>query len=197
MGFTPLSLDPSAQADESTVPRADFIKFIQASNNLPVEPIEDARIEIVAPVLKEGDYKWKGAYDGQAISFTMGDEVFKSSVLLGDVSFQHGSTIECVLNIHRKFDEVGEVVLLATRWQRSFPRSTEAPSSAQPIRDRFSAAPPDNQQLEQHPHIGADRADKSGRLPGLLRKPVAGPARAGHLMGSQRELRHWRTLHIC
>ena len=109
VGFT--ALDPSARPDESTVPRADFIKFIQTSNNLPVEPIEDARIEIVAPVLKEGDYKWKGVYDGQAISFKMGDEVFKSSVLQGDVSFQHGSTIECVLNVHRKFDEVGEVVI--------------------------------------------------------------------------------------
>lgn len=73
--------------------------------------IDGAQIEIIAPVLKAGNYQWKGIFNGEAITFSMRDEQFKSSVLLKKVSFQHGSTIQCVLNIHRKVDEVGEVVI--------------------------------------------------------------------------------------
>lgn len=111
VGFTLIPEDTTKRPAERTVPRADFVKFIQLTNRLPVDVVDGAQIEIVAPVLKEGNYQWKGIYAGQPISFAMNDEQFKSSVLLGQVSFQHGSMIECVLNIHRKFDEIGDVVV--------------------------------------------------------------------------------------
>lgn len=109
VGFTPIPEQQITAPDEKQVQRADFFKFIQLTDRLPVEVIDEATIEIVAPVLREGNYQWKGQYDDQAINFAMLDEEFRSSVLLRKVSFQHGSTIKCVLNIHRKFDEVGDV----------------------------------------------------------------------------------------
>ncbi len=109
VGFTPIGEDLKPVVDESRVKRADFSKFIQITDRLPVEVIDEATIEIVAPVLREGNYQWKGQYDDQPINFAMLDEEFKSSVLLKKVSFQHGSVIQCVLNIHRKFDEVGAI----------------------------------------------------------------------------------------
>lgn len=109
VGFTPIPESQVSAPDEKQVQRADFFKFIQLTDRLPVEVIEEAMIEIVAPVLREGNYQWKGQYENQPINFAMLDEEFKSSVLLRKVSFQHGSTIKCVLNIHRKSDEVGDV----------------------------------------------------------------------------------------
>lgn len=95
---------------EHRVERSAFPKFVLLTDKLPVEVVDSAQLEIIAPVL-EGNYQWKGAYLGVPITFAMGDEVFKSDVLTGKVSFQHGSTIECVLNIHRKVDEIGEAVI--------------------------------------------------------------------------------------
>ena len=109
VGFTPMPEQQLSPPDEQQVQRADFFKFIQLTDRLPVEVIDEATIEIVAPVLREGNYQWKGQYENQPINFAMLDEEFKSSVLLRKVSFQHGSIITCVLNIHRKFDEVGDV----------------------------------------------------------------------------------------
>jgi hypothetical protein len=96
---------------EHRVERSAFPKFVLLTDKLPVEVVDPAQLEIIAPVLKEGNYQWKGAYLGERITFAMGDEIFKSDVLTGKVSFQHGSTIECVLNIHRKVDEIGEAVI--------------------------------------------------------------------------------------
>ena len=39
----------------------------------------------------------------------MTDAEFKNAVLLEQVAFQHGSCINCVLQIHRKFNEIGEI----------------------------------------------------------------------------------------
>ena len=99
----------SAETEERYVDRSEFSKFVLFTNKPPIEVIESATIEIVAPVLKEGNYQWKGIYKGEPISFAMTDDEFKVLVLTRKVMFQHGSAIECVLNIHRKFDEVGEI----------------------------------------------------------------------------------------
>jgi hypothetical protein len=96
---------------EHRVERSAFQKFVLLTDKLPLEVVDPAQLEIIAPVLKEGKYQWNGAYLGERITFAMGDEAFKSDVLTGKVSFQHGSTIECVLNIHRKVDEIGESVI--------------------------------------------------------------------------------------
>lgn len=111
IGLTPLSKDSVPTENERFIGRAEFNKFILLTDKLPVLIIEDATIEIVAPVLKEGNYHWKGIYQGAPISFSMIDEEFKNTVLREKVSFQHGSVIECVLNVHRKFDEIGDIVI--------------------------------------------------------------------------------------
>ena len=98
-------------ANERFVPRADFKNHILLTNELPVESIESAMVEIVSPVLKGGNYHWKGVYQGKPISFAMTDAEFKNSVLRKEVSFQHGSSIECVLQVSRKLDEFGEVLI--------------------------------------------------------------------------------------
>lgn len=111
IGMAPLDRSNRPTADEKFVARTDFRKFIITTNELPVEVIEDAQIEIISPVLKEGNYRWKGVYQEIPISFSMNDAEFKHSVLREEISFQHGSFIECVLNIHRKFDEIGDIVI--------------------------------------------------------------------------------------
>lgn len=109
VGFTPTPDSSVTPPKEQTVQRHDFAKFVLATDKLPVEVIDDARIEIIAPVLKDGTYLWKGTYDGQPISFSMLDQEFKTAVIRREVSFANGSTIDCVLNVHRKFDEVGDI----------------------------------------------------------------------------------------
>lgn len=109
VGFSVLSSYNQEVMSERLVHRADFKKYILNDNNLPTETVDGAIIEIVAPVLKEGNYKWKGIYDGEPISFSMTDSDFKNSVLQEKVAFQHGSFINCVIKVHRKFNEIGEV----------------------------------------------------------------------------------------
>lgn len=111
IGMRPLDKYNQPTADAKYVPRSDFRNFVLFTNNLPVEIIEDARIEIISPVLKEGNYKWKGMYQDLPINFSMNDPEFNNSVLREEISFQHGSIIECVLSIQRKFDEIGDVVI--------------------------------------------------------------------------------------
>lgn len=110
IGFSAIGQDGKSIEQERFVPRADFKKYVLTTNELPVETIDGAFIEIVAPVLKEGNYKWRGIYEGESISFSMTDAEFRKSVLDEEVSFQHGSGINCVLQISRKFNALGDVV---------------------------------------------------------------------------------------
>lgn len=109
VGFSALDSSEKEVIREHLVPRSDFRMYVLVDNSLPTETVDGASIEIVAPVLKEGNYKWKGIYEGESISFSMTDADFKNAVLLKQVAFQHGSCINCVLQIHRKFNEIGEV----------------------------------------------------------------------------------------
>lgn len=109
VGIDVLNDDFVSIARELTVKRSDFQKFILKTNKLKSEIDENAAIEIVAPVLKEGRYKWKGIYKDETISFDMRDYVFKDSVIFDNIPFQHGSAIKCVLVIERELDEIGDV----------------------------------------------------------------------------------------
>lgn len=110
LGFTEKNIEDKVLTDEKTVERADFQKFILRSNKL--EPLTDnnAHVEIVAPVLKEGKAKWKGLYKGKQISFAMDDKEFKRAVITKQISFQNGDEIICVLLIHKVVDELGDIV---------------------------------------------------------------------------------------
>jgi hypothetical protein len=93
------------------IERDDFNKFILDSDNL--EPIIDdsAIIEIISPVLKKGKYKWRGVYDklAQAIEFSMTDKEFKEDIIEDGISFKSGTFIDCILEISRKIDDLGNI----------------------------------------------------------------------------------------
>ena len=92
-----------------TLSKKQFQRFILRSDKLPPNVDEGASIELIAPVLKQGKYQWKGLYNGDVITFEMGDDTFKSSVFNKQVEFYNGSTIQCVLSQTQKMDELGQV----------------------------------------------------------------------------------------
>lgn len=110
VGYSELNSEGRPLSKEKFVDRSDFPKFILTSQDL--KPLKDssAYIEIVAPVLNNGNAKWKGIYDDQPISFSMNDKEFKMAVVSKQLSFKNGDGIVCVLLIHKKVDELGEVV---------------------------------------------------------------------------------------
>jgi hypothetical protein len=98
--------------DERVVKKKDFIKYVLKTDKLPVTVVEEAVIQIVAPVIDNSGVKWKGTYQGEPINFVMKDEGYKGQVLRREVSFQRGNAIRCRLTIERKLDETGEVVVI-------------------------------------------------------------------------------------
>ena len=94
--------------DERIVKKEDFHKFILKTDDLPSEKDNEAIIEIVSPVLKKRNFKWKGIYQEEPISFDMKDVNFKNSVIQG-YTFKNGTFIKCVLEKSRKLDESGEI----------------------------------------------------------------------------------------
>lgn len=111
VSFSQLDKNHKTIGNEIIVPRTDFIYFIQRTNKLPMEIDENAAIEIVAPVLREGKAKWKGIYNDEQISFFMDDHIYKAAVLSKRISFKNGDVITCVLEIHKELNEVGEIVI--------------------------------------------------------------------------------------
>lgn len=109
IGISALDQTLKPFAPERSVPKGRFHEFILTSHSIKPLVIESAKIEVVSPVLREGRYKWKGIYEEQLIGFTMQDADFQYQVLREEVTFQHGTFLECVLNVYRKLDEVGEV----------------------------------------------------------------------------------------
>ena len=110
IGFSSIDAENRRIENEKIVESSEFRKFIVTSHELKPLEVKAARIEIVSPVLKEGKAKWKGIYEGEHISFSMDDREFKSAVLSQQISFKNGSEIICVLLVHKKIDELGDVV---------------------------------------------------------------------------------------
>lgn len=102
--YRPLSI-------ERTIIRANFNKQILDSEELKPKTIENANIEIVSPVLKQGNMKWKGLYNDKSISFNLLDTDFKNAVLNKKYSFSNGTSIKCSLEIVVTFDEDGEEII--------------------------------------------------------------------------------------
>ncbi|AQQ59783.1 hypothetical protein XJ32_06460 [Helicobacter bilis] len=102
------------KSSELLVKREQFKTFILTENK-DIELIENAEIEIISPVLKEDEYKWKGIYNGNKIDFSMGDSSFKNDVITQKYNFINGTSIICDLEISRTFDEYGEEVKISYR----------------------------------------------------------------------------------
>ncbi|WP_343817754.1 hypothetical protein [Colwellia asteriadis] len=94
---------------ETVINRQVFREFILSTNKLRAEEDDNAQIELISPVLKDGNYKWKGIYKDQTISFNMYDQKFKESIFIDGLNFHAGTSIICVLRIRRELDEIGEV----------------------------------------------------------------------------------------
>lgn len=100
---------------ERTVERENFGKFILRSDTFPPIIDEEAVIDIISPVLKKGNFNWKGFYKGDIINFKMNDQSFKNSVLNKEIEFINGTAIKCVLQQNRKIDEVGLVKVIQNK----------------------------------------------------------------------------------
>lgn len=100
---------------ERTVERELFGKFILRSDTFPPYIDEEAVIDIISPVLKKGNFNWKGFYKGDIINFEMNDQNFKNSVLNKEIEFINGTAIKCVLQQNRKIDEVGLVKVIQNK----------------------------------------------------------------------------------
>lgn len=98
---------------EQFIPKAEFNEFILNTDKLEPEVIEGAVIEIISPVLKKGNYQWKGIYNGEIISFNLKSNEFKTLVQTGKIEFKNGSSIICPLEIERILDNDGGVKITA------------------------------------------------------------------------------------
>lgn len=96
---------------QKEIMRDDFSSYIMTSDDLEPDSDENAVIEIVSPVLKNGKYKWMGIYNGEVIAFSMKSKEFKSLVQIGKVQFKNGSSINCHLMINKKVTAEGEVCI--------------------------------------------------------------------------------------
>jgi hypothetical protein len=92
---------------EYIVKREHFKNFILEDKKEVIED-ENAVVEIISPILKEGKYKWKGLYKSVKIDFSMGDYSFKKEVIESKHTFSNGSFIECKLQITTTYDDFGD-----------------------------------------------------------------------------------------
>lgn len=92
---------------EYIVERKDFKSFM-LHDDITISEDDDAMIEIISPVLKEGKYNWRGRYKNEKIDFSMADSKFKQEVIEGKHKFSNGSLINCHLEIKVTFDEFGD-----------------------------------------------------------------------------------------
>lgn len=99
--------DVTNNSKEIIVERQYFKNFI-LEDNVTTEEDDEAMIEIISPVLKEGKYNWRGKYKNEKIDFSMGDSKFKQEVIEGKHTFLNGSLILSRLHIKTTFDEFGD-----------------------------------------------------------------------------------------
>lgn len=97
-----------AQSEEFEVRRNEFLKYILETDELEPKQIDNAIIEIISPVLKKGNYKWRGVYDGQSYSFNMKSNEFKQLVQTGEIEFKNGTTIKCLLEVKSRINTEGD-----------------------------------------------------------------------------------------
>lgn len=94
-------------SEERIINKGNFKEFILVNDDLEPTEINDAIIEIISPILKKGNYKWMGIYNGEKISFNMKSNEFKTLVQVGDIEFKNGSSINCFLKIRKRMDNEG------------------------------------------------------------------------------------------
>jgi hypothetical protein len=108
-----LKNDDTTSGKPNTISRKKFGTYMLVADTLKPETDEAAVIEIISPVLKVGNYKWKGIYlaSGKTINFSMKDNDFKNEVINQGALFKNGTRIECTMESTRKMSEFGEVTV--------------------------------------------------------------------------------------
>ena len=96
--------------EEKIVFRQNFKEYILVNDDLEPIEIDEAIIEIISPVLKKGNYKWMGIYNGESIHFNMKSNQFKTLVQTGEIKFVNGTSINCFLVIRKKIDNEGHEI---------------------------------------------------------------------------------------
>lgn len=94
--------------EPSVIHRITYNQFVLASDKLTPVEIDGAIIEIISPVLKKGNYKWRGIYNDKIELFNMKSIEFKTLVQSGDIEFKNGSAIKCLLQIEKRLNNEGE-----------------------------------------------------------------------------------------
>ncbi|MBY8962944.1 hypothetical protein KJK34_09305 [Flavobacterium sp. D11R37] len=91
------------------IKREKFHNYILLTDELPENHIEEALIDLISPVLKSGNFLWKGFYKNEIISFQMQDNYFKSMIQNGEMILNNKVAINTVLVQNRKIDENGHI----------------------------------------------------------------------------------------
>jgi len=100
-------LDETPIGQERQIKRSDFPNFILSTDELPDNEIKEAEIDLISPVLKSGNFLWKGFLKNQIVPFEMQDNPFKSMIQNGEMMLNNKVTINTLLIQKRKIDENG------------------------------------------------------------------------------------------
>lgn len=106
VGFAPMH--KPTHNEQQIVRRANFDSYVVKLVELEPTLVLNAEVEIVAPVLKRGSFKWRGVFEKRGISFELADEDFLACVMSKKVKFQNGTTLVCDLKVHLRENEAGE-----------------------------------------------------------------------------------------
>lgn len=107
--ITQLSDDLVPISKEMKISRESFSRQILDSEHPQITIVENANVEIVSPVLKPGNIRWRAIYNGKPISFNLLDASFKNSVLNKQYSFSNGTSIRCKLELKEAINDSGEL----------------------------------------------------------------------------------------
>lgn len=102
----------NSKSGQLEVKRDVFDYYILRSDELPAIKDNSATVEIISPVLKDKNIRWKGIYNkgGEVIDFYMRDEDFKKDMFGEKISFTSGMCIDCVMEIDRRMSELGDII---------------------------------------------------------------------------------------
>lgn len=118
--------DKIEYVEQEKVEKKQFKDFILSEEKL--DPVEDrdAVIEIISPVLDgTKNYKWRGIYNGQEIDFYMIDKDVKANIARGLTKFGAGSLMSGVLEMKRKRNESGEIIITNYSLKEAFTIPTD------------------------------------------------------------------------
>jgi hypothetical protein len=108
-----IKMEQKNVSEEFFVSRSQFKEFILANNEVEPTTIDNATIEIISPVLKKGNYKWRGIYNDEVVNFNMKSTEFKTLVQTGKIEFKNGSSINCVLELEKELNVEGKEIIIS------------------------------------------------------------------------------------